>query len=115
MTLGLVIGGAIGFIPFNADSNFRHSLESGNSNEIFVTSQKWPTDTSRLLYAASLFQSNKLDKQTLELVQEAIKQNPRSFEAWDFISKSLVASEAQKKQAIDEMVKLDPYNKSIKP
>ena len=104
-----------GFIPFNADANFRHSIETGNPDNIFVAAQKWPTDTSRLLYGALLFQSNKLDKQALELAQIAIKQNPRSFEAWDFISKSPVASEAQKQNAIDEMVKLDPYNKSIKP
>ena len=114
MTVGLVIGGAIGFIPFNADANFRHSIEAGTPNSIFVAAQKWPTDTSRLIYGALLFQSNKLDKQALDLAQIALKQNPRSFEAWDFVSKSPVASEADKKQAINEMIKLDPYNKSIK-
>ncbi len=115
MTAGLVIGASIGFIPFNADANFRHSIETGNPTSIFAAAKKWPSDTSRLLYGALLFQSNKFDKQAFDLAQLAVKQNPRSFEAWDFISKSPLATEAEKKQAINEMVKLDPFNKTIKP
>jgi hypothetical protein len=113
MTAGLVIGASIGFIPFNADANFRHSIETGNPNSILAAAKKWPTNTSRLLYGALLFQSNKLDKQALDLAQLAVKQNPRSFEAWDFISKSPIATETDKKQAINRMIELDPFNKTI--
>ena len=55
---GLVIGGVIGFFPFNADANFRHALESGDGNKIYAAAIKWPTDMSRILYASKIFESN---------------------------------------------------------
>ena len=85
MTGGLVAGFAIGFIPFNADANFRHALETGNPEKIYSAATKWPTDSSRMLYAAKIFESNKLSAKAESIVQASLKQNPRSFETWQFL------------------------------
>jgi len=114
ITGGLVAGFAIGFIPFNADATFRHALETGNPNQIYLAATKWPTDSSRMLYAAKIFESNKLSDKAESIVQASLKQNPRSFETWQFLYGLPTTLGNEKAEILIKLKSLDPNNKNVK-
>lgn len=114
MTAGLVIGAIVGFIPFNADANFRHALESGDANKIYIAAKKWPTDTSRFLYAAKIFEANNVNEKSEELVRISLKSNSHSFESWRFLYESSEVSAVEKAEILIKLKELDPNNMSIK-
>ena len=114
MTAGLTIGLVVGFFPYNADANFRHSLEEGNPDKIYLAANKWPTDSSRYLYAAKIFQSNNLNEKAESLIRKSLKENPRSFENWQFLYQLSSISEKEKASILLKLEKLDPNNKNIK-
>ena len=113
MVTGLVVGGVIGFFPFNADANFRHSIEKGDATMIISAVQKWPKDVSRLNYAASLFNSNKFEDKAYVLSKEATELNPRSFDAWNLLYSSKWATDLEKAKAFEKMKNLDPHNPEL--
>ena len=114
MTGGLVAGFAIGFIPFNADASFRHALETGIPEKIYSAASKWPTDSSRMLYAAKIFESNKLNNKAESIVRASLKQNPRSFETWQFLYGLPTTSGNEKAEILIKLKSLDPNNKNVK-
>lgn len=113
MMSGLIVGLVIGFIPFNADANFRHALKSGDSNKIYVAALKWPADTSRMIYTAKLFQSNKLDEEAEYLGRNSVKINPRSFEGWQFLYEFPSIKGAEKSRILNKLQSLDPNNRNL--
>lgn len=114
MITGLTLGGLIGFFPFNADANFKHSLQSGNSDKIINAIYKWPTDTSRFLYGSQVFSDNSLNEQAIKIARDTVKNNPRSFNAWYFLYNSESVSNIEKKNIIAKLRKLDPNNPELK-
>ena len=114
MIIGLIIGAVIGYIPFNADSSFRYSIESGNPDKIYITAKKWPRDTIRMLYAAQIFRSNQVEDKAVELARLAIKENPRSFESWKFLYNSPNINLIEKNEIFHRLKQLDPNNKFLK-
>ena len=113
MVMGLVVGGVIGYLPFNSDANFRHALESGNQDGIYSAAIKWPTDPSRILYAAQIFEQNNAQAKAVELAREAIKLNPRSFDAWMFLYSQNTTSGNEKREILDRLKALDPNNPEL--
>ena len=114
MTVGITIGLALGYIPFDADANFRHALESGDGNKIYAAAIKWPTDISRILYAAKIFESNKMPEKALRLTQFGVENYPRSFDGWLGIYNSTLTSAEKKQIALLKIRELDPHNTQIK-
>ena len=113
MVIGLTIGAVIGFIPFNADANFRHSIESRNADLIYKAATKWPTDCARVLYAARIFDQNKIKDKALSLARVAVKINPRSFDAWMYLYQSPNTSGSEKREILDRLKTLDPHNPDL--
>lgn len=114
MIAGLVVGGVIGYLPFNADANFRHSIETGDPNRIYVAATKWPTDASRIMYAAQIFDQNKMQDKAVNLAREAVKLNPRSFDAWNYLYNAPSVSGNEKREILDRLKALDPHNPDLK-
>ena len=114
MVMGLVVGGVIGYLPFNADTNFRHTIESGDAQGILTAAKKWPTSSDRLVYAAEIFNKNKMEDKAFMMSKEAVAKFPTKFDAWNFIYSSPWASNAEKAQALSMMNKLDPHNPDLK-
>ena len=114
MGIGLVIGAVIGYLPFQADSTFLSALESRNANQIYEAAHKWPTDTYRYLYAAQLFDQNKIPDKAVSLARDAIKINTRSYEAWAYIYKSNLITANEKREILDKIKILDPNNPNLK-
>jgi O-antigen ligase len=111
---GLILGGTIGFLPFNSDANFRHALESGDGNNIAPAAKRWPTDAARLNYAAQIFDQNKLPDKAVELARESVKLNPRNFDGWNYLYNSPLVSGIEKREILDRLKALDPNNPDLK-
>ena len=114
MVAGLVVGGVIGYLPFNADANFRHALESGDANKIYPAATKWPTDAARLNYATQIFEQNKMPDKAVELAREAVKLSPRNFDAWMYLYNAPSVSGNEKGEILDRLKALDPHNPDLK-
>jgi hypothetical protein len=114
MIAGLVVGGAIGYLPFNSDANFRHSIETGDPNKIYTAATKWPSDASRIMYAAQIFDQNKMQDKAVSLAREAVKLNPRSYDAWNYLYNSPSVTGNEKREILDRLKALDPHNPDLK-
>jgi O-antigen ligase len=111
---GLILGGTIGFLPFNSDANFRHALESGDGNNIAPAAKRWPTDAARLNHAAQIFDQNKLSDKAVELARESVKLNPRNFDGWNYLYNASSVSGNEKREILDRLKTLDPNNPDLK-
>jgi O-antigen ligase len=114
MVGGIVIGGVIGFLPFNADATFRNALESGDPNKIYAAATKWPMDASRLNYAVQVFDQNKMQDKAVALARESVKLNPRNFDGWTYLYNSPSVSGNEKREILDRLKALDPHNPDLK-
>jgi O-antigen ligase len=113
MVAGLVIGGVIGYLPFSADANFRHALESGDPNKIYAAAKKWPTDAARFNYATRVFDANKMQDKAVELARETVRVSPRNFDAWSYLYNSPSVSGNEKREILDRLKELDPNNPEL--
>jgi O-antigen ligase len=114
MIAGLVVGGIIGYLPFNADANFRYSLESADPVRIYEGAKKWPLDTARLNYASRIFEQNKVSDKAINLAREAVKLSPRNFDAWMYLYNAPSVSGNEKREILDRLKALDPHNPDLK-
>lgn len=111
---GIIVGGVIGFLPFNSDANFRHALESGNPDDINRAALKSPTDAARILYAAQIFDQNKLPDKAIVLARETVKLNPRNFDGWNYLYSASSVSGNEKREILNRLKALDPHNPDLK-
>lgn len=114
ITAGIVIFGILGFIPFNADANFRHALENASEEKIISAATKWPLDTSRMLYAVQVFSDNNLSSQATQLARKVTNYNRFSFNAWMYLYEANTSNLAQKRKIKSILIKLDPNNLELK-
>ena len=114
MNAGLAIGFIIGFIPFNADANFRHAIQSGNPENVYSAALSRPTDPSRMLYAAKIFKANNLNDKAESLLRKLLSIYPRSFESWQLLYELPTTTSNEKAAILSKLKSLDPNNKNIK-
>ena len=114
MVAGLVVGGVIGYLPFNSDANYRHAIETGDPNKIYAASTKWPTDPARIMYTARIFEQNKMPDKAVELARETVKLSPRNFDAWMYLYNAPSVSGNEKREILDRLKTLDPHNPDLK-
>ena len=111
---GLILGGVIGFLPFNSDANFRHALESGNPDNINKAALKSPTDAARILYAAQVFEQNKMQDEAVVLARKTVTLNARNFDGWNYLYNFSSVSSNEKREILDRLKALDPHNPDLK-
>ena len=113
MMAGLVIGGVIGWLPFNSDANFRYAIYSVNPAKIYTSAMKWPTDPARIMYAANIFEQNKMQDKAVELAREAVRLSPRNFDAWMYLYNAPSVLGNEKREILDRLKVLDPHNPDL--
>ena len=74
---------------------------------------KWPQTPDRLLYAAKIFDQNKMSDKALKLARDAAKLNPRNFDAWYYIYNAPSTSGNEKREILDRLKALDPHNPDL--
>ena len=114
LAAGLVVGGTLGFLPFNADADFRHSMELKDATKIYDSALKWPTDAARLNFATKLFDQNNMKDKAVSLARESVKVNNRNFDGWSYLYFSDSVSANEKREILDKLKKLDPHNPDLK-
>ena len=113
-----VVAGAIGLAislpPYLAANKYYKVLQSGDAILLQKSTYLKPFDKTRFLYSAQILADNKLEKQAIEVLQDATKIYPDSFELWQRWAQIPSASPEQVAKARAEMKRLDPFNPELK-
>ena len=109
----VLIGLVIIYPYFNADRLFLKALNSQDAILLADSTKRYPQFTHRYSTASRLLLESKAYKQSLEVALLAIKFNPNSVSPWAHIILNPLSSLEDKLKAKQELIKLDPNNKSL--
>jgi O-antigen ligase len=112
--LGLIIGLGIGLPLMVADATFRSTVKAGDVLKIEASVRQWPQSVTRMTLAAQILREGNLPERSVVIAREAVEFNPMNFEAWKELSLQPNATESERKQALETMKKLDPFNPNLK-
>jgi O-antigen ligase len=104
------IGSAVSLPPYLAANKYYKALQSGDGNLLYESAYLKPYDRTRFLYTAQIMQENKLEDRAIQILSDASKLYPDSFEVWQRWSGIPSATPAQIAKAKAEMKRLDPLN-----
>jgi hypothetical protein len=108
------IGSAVSLPPYLAANKYYKALQSGDGNILYESAYLKPYDRIRFLYTAQIMAENKLEDKAIQILSDASKLYPDSFEIWQRWSQIPSASPAQIAKAKAEMKRLDPFNPELK-
>lgn len=109
----VLIGLVIIYPYFNADRLFLKALNSQDAILLADSTKNYPQFTYRYSTASRLLLESKAYEQSLEVALLAIKFNPNSVSPWAHIILNPLSSLEDKLKAKQELIKLDPNNKSL--
>ena len=109
----VLIGLVIIYPYFNADRLFLKALNSQDAILLADSTKRYPQFTYRYSTASRLLLESKAYKQSLEVALLAIKFNPNNVSPWAHIILNPLSSLEDKLKAKQELIKLDPNNKSL--
>jgi len=113
-----VVAGAIGLAvslpPYLAANKYYKALQSGDGNLLYESAYLKPYDRTRFLYTAQIMQENKLEDRAIQVLSDASKVYPDSFEVWQQWSQIPSATPEQVLKAKAEMKRLDPFDPDLK-
>jgi O-antigen ligase len=112
--LGLIIGLGVGLPLMVADATFRSTVKAGDVLKIEASVRQWPQSVVRMTLAAQILREGNLPERSIVIAREAVEFNPMNFEAWKELSLQPNATESERKQALETMKKLDPFNPNLK-
>ena len=104
------IGLAISLPPYLAANKYYEALQSGDGNLLYESVYLKPYDRTRFLYSAQIMTENKLEDRAIQILSDASKLYPDSFEVWYRWAGIPSATPAQIAKAKAEMRRLDPLN-----
>jgi O-antigen ligase len=111
---GGVIGLAVSLPPYLAANKYYKALQSGDGAVLQESAYLKPYDRTRFLYSAQILADNRLEKEAIQILSDASKIYPDSFELWQRWSQIPSATPAQIAKAKAEMKRLDPFNPDLK-
>lgn len=112
--LGLIIGLGVGLPLMVADATFRSTVKAGDVIKIEASVRQWPQSVTRMTLAAQILREGNLPERSIVIAREAVEFNPMNYEAWKELSQQPNATESERKQALETMKKLDPFNPNLK-
>ncbi len=108
------IGSVISLPPYLAANKYYKALQSGDGNLLYKSAFLKPYDRARFLYSAQIMEENKLEDWAIQILSDASKLYPDSYEIWQRWSVIPSATPAQIARAKAEMKRLDPFNPDLK-
>jgi O-antigen ligase len=108
------IGATVSLPPYMAANKYYKALQSGDGNVLYESAYLKPYDRIRFLYTAQILAENKLEDKAIEILSDASKLYPDSFEVWQRWSGIPSATPAEITKAKAEMKRLDPFNPDLK-
>ena len=112
---GFVLGALVSVIPLNADIAYKKSLQTQSIEAMTQASERLgSTAFHRALVLESAVRSN-LSEQAGNIVLTLIDRYPRDYYGWRILALISPQGSVERSNAIDQMVKLDPFNKESLP
>jgi O-antigen ligase len=108
------IGATVSLPPYMAANKYYKALQSGDANVLYKSAYLKPYDRIRFLYTAQILAENKLEDKAIQILSDASKLYPDSFEVWQRWSGIPSATPGQIAKAKAEMKRLDPFNPDLK-
>jgi O-antigen ligase len=108
------IGAMLSLPPYLAANKYYKALQSSDANILYESAYLKPYDRFRFLYTAQIMAENKLENKAIQILSDASKLYPDSFEVWQRWSGIPSATPAQIAKAKSEMKRLDPHNPDLK-
>jgi hypothetical protein len=112
--MGLIVGLGVGLPLMVADSTFRSTVKSGDVIKIEASVRQWPQSVTRMTYVAQILREGNLPERSIVIAREAVEFNPKNFEAWEELFLQPNATETERKEALEKMKQLDPFNPNLK-
>jgi O-antigen ligase len=112
--MGLIVGLGVGLPLMVADSTFRSTVKSGDVIKIEASVRQWPQSVTRMTYVAQILREGNLPERSIVIAREAVEFNPKNFEAWEELFLQPNATKTEKKEALEKMKQLDPFNPNLK-
>lgn len=113
-SLGLIIGAIIVLPQVVVDTQFKNAVESKNYSKIYQNALQWPQSIRRITLIAEDLSVAGFPVQSRELIIQAIKLNPRNFEAWLLFARLPNSTEEEVNFALKKLRELDPLNPGLK-
>lgn len=109
------VGFLVAFVPFNADSNFKDALQTGDVTAQFEAAKKFGATAYHMELA--LDAAIKADNEALatEISNELIQRYPRDFMAWRVRQVLPTSTQEQRQDAYAMLKMMDPFNPDIQP
>ncbi len=104
------IGSVVSLPPYLAANKYYKALQSADGNLLYESAYLKPYDRTRFIYTAQIMQENKLEDRAIQILSDASKLYPDSFEVWYRLAGIPSATPAQIAKAKAEMKRLDPLN-----
>ena len=114
--LGLLLGLMIYLPPLAGDIKWFSARNSRNLEKIQAALEPNyfnPANSVKYREAISLLEANNLGELSLEYAKKAVKFNPDNFESWFAIYSLANTPDSLRKQALDNLKRLDPLNPDV--
>lgn len=114
--IGALIGVLIAFPPMSADMRWKSALESQNLQKLedaLKPGYMQPPNSAKYAQAVQLLEQSKLPDKAYLYAKKATEFNPDYFDAWKLLYFVSQSTESDKALALQNMKRLDPYNRDV--
>jgi hypothetical protein len=98
---------------FNVDRLQLHSLKTSDGALAIVSAKSYPESSLRYQRIGNALMESNLLPQSLEVGRSAVEFNPNSISAWGLILANNTATIEERRLAVKEILRLDPYNLDV--
>jgi hypothetical protein len=98
---------------FNVDRLQLHSLKTSDGALAIVSAKSYPESSLRYQRIGNALLESNLLPQSLEVGRSAVEFNPNSISAWGLILANNTATIEERRLAVKEILRLDPYNSDV--
>jgi O-antigen ligase len=105
--VGMVIGALIAMPLVTREYRFVKSIERGDAQGLQNAALQFPQDVFRIGRAAEILKEYKIEKESIYLARQGLKNFPESYSAWAVLYTSPWATEQERAQAKGKLLELD--------
>ena len=112
--IGITTGVVLSVLPIFSSIKYRSAVQSADVTRIQAAAYLPPLEPFRMYQVGKVLRDNELNIESLTVARAAVERYPRSFDSWNLIYNSPIASESEKAKALAVLKQLDPFNPNFK-
>ena len=105
--VGALIGACIVAPLITREYRYVKSIENGDAKALQSAALQFPQDVFRIARAAEILKEYKIEKESIYLARQGVKNFPESYAAWAVLYTSPWATEQERAQAKGKLLELD--------